>query len=136
MSSEELWKLKWEYLFNSSPESIIILDEEHTILEANDTTLKLLGMRREEVIGKKCYHVFHNTNSPPEDCPFEEMKRRNWKPCANEMDTIIGNFLVEVFPMDIPGEGEENSALCPGHNDPQRDGGEIHRVPSKVRINP
>ncbi len=100
----ERWKIMWDVLFNSSPESIIILSETQTILDANDTTLKLLGKKKEEVVGKKCYEVFHQSSKPPEGCPFIEMKKRNWKPCVNEMETIIGDLIVSVVPLEIPGE--------------------------------
>jgi len=101
---KDVWKLKWNILFNSSPESIMILSEDQTILDVNDTTLKLLGRGRDEVIGEKCYKIFHNMDEPPEDCPFLEMKRNNWKISMNEMETIVGDFLVTVVPMDVPGE--------------------------------
>ena len=95
----ERWKIMWDVLFNSSPESIIILSDTQTILDANDTTLKLLGKKKEEIVGKKCYEIFHQTSGSPEGCPFVDMKRRNWKPCVNEMETIIGDLIVSVVPL-------------------------------------
>ncbi len=103
-SYENIWRIKWNILFNSSPESIMILSQDQTIIDVNDTTLKLLGKSRDEVIGQKCYKIFHDTDDPPPDCPFLEMKVNNWKISMNEMETIIGDFLVTVVPMDIPGE--------------------------------
>ncbi len=102
--TENPWKLKWNILFNSSPESIMILSENYTILEVNETTLKMLGKSREDVVGKKCYEIFHHAQAPPEGCPAEEMKKKGWKPSANEMQTIIGDFIVKVMPIKIPGE--------------------------------
>ncbi|OYT60831.1 diguanylate cyclase [Euryarchaeota archaeon ex4484_178] len=103
-SSRDVWKLKWDILFNSSPESIMILSEDQTILDVNETTLKLLGKAKEDVLGQKCYKVLHNMDKPPDDCPFLEMKRNNWKISMNEMETVIGDFLITVVPMDMPGE--------------------------------
>ncbi len=82
----------------------MILSENQTILDVNDTTLKLLGKKRNEVLGEKCYRIFHNSDEPPPDCPFLIMKNNNWKISMNEMETIIGDFLITVVPMDIPGE--------------------------------
>ncbi len=98
------WRLMLDILFNSSPESIIILSETQTILDVNDTTLKLLGMNKEDIVGKKCYEIFHQTHSPPEGCPFVDMRKRNWKPCINEMETVVGDLIVSVVPIEIPGE--------------------------------
>ncbi len=100
----EKWKIMWDVLFNSSPESIIILSETQTILNANDTTLRLLGKKKDEIVGKKCYEVFHQTSKPPVGCPFVDMKKRSWKPCVNEMESVIGDLIVSVVPLDIPGE--------------------------------
>ena len=102
--SPDRWKIMWDVLFNSSPESIIMLSKSQTILDANDTTLRLLGKKKDEIVGKKCYEVFHQTSKPPEGCPFVDMKKRNWKPCVNEMESVIGDLIVSVVPLDIPGE--------------------------------
>ncbi|WP_048103761.1 PAS domain-containing protein [Aciduliprofundum sp. MAR08-339] len=105
VNPDDLWKLKWDYLFNYSPESIIILDEDQTILDVNETTLKLLRKEKKDIVGEKCYRIFHNTDNPPEDCPFLEMKKRGERRAINEMNTIVGDFIVEVVPVEIPGEG-------------------------------
>jgi PAS domain S-box-containing protein len=43
---------KYRTLFESSPESIILVSPDGTILDCNDTTAEITGMPREEMIGK------------------------------------------------------------------------------------
>ncbi len=107
----EKWKIMCDVLFNSSSESIIILSGTQTILDANDTTLRLLGKKKDGIAGKKFYEVFHQASEPPEGCPFVDMKRRNWKPCVNEMESVIGDLIVSVVPLDIPGKREKYCIL-------------------------
>ncbi len=104
-TQEDSWRIKWKLLFDHSPESILVLSEDQTILDANETTLKLLGKEKKDIVGEKCYRIFHNTDQPPEDCPFLEMKKRGERRAINEMNTIVGDFIVEVVPVEIPGEG-------------------------------
>lgn len=47
----------WEAVFNAIEDGILILDKDLNILEINKFLLKQLGMKREEVIGQKCYEI-------------------------------------------------------------------------------
>lgn len=87
-------------LFNSIPESVIVLSEQQIILDANSATLKLLNKSKEEVIGKKCYELFHGTSSPPPGCPFVEMVKKGNGMRFNEMamEALDGIYLVNVVP--------------------------------------
>jgi len=105
---EKRLKEEWFKLFNSVPESIIILSENQTILDANETTMKLLGKNKSEIVGKKCYQLFHNTSMPPEGCPFIELMKRGGNFQLNEMtmETLDGRYLVTVAPYILPGESK------------------------------
>jgi PAS domain-containing protein len=63
-----------EYLernFHSIGQSIIILDPDQNILSANLAAEKISGYSLNEIKGKKCYQVFHDseTISPPRILP-------------------------------------------------------------------
>ncbi len=89
---------EWKILFNSIPDPVMILSPEQEILDANQATLNLLNRPREEVIGQKCYTLFHGSPSPPPGCPFVEMIKRGSSMEINEvvMETVGGRFLVSV----------------------------------------
>ena len=58
-------------------EAISIIDVTNfKIIEANDAFLKEYGLKKEDVLGKKCYEITHQAkipcNSPEEKCPLME----------------------------------------------------------------
>jgi PAS domain S-box-containing protein len=57
----------WEIAFDSVPDPITILDKNFTILQANKSVFDVLP--DVNVVGMKCYEVFHNADSPPDFCP-------------------------------------------------------------------
>lgn len=62
-------KFDWSEVLDLMEEGITIIDTEHTILHANKTLAEIVGISQEELIGKKCYQVFHNTEEPVDGCP-------------------------------------------------------------------
>ncbi|MBM4140116.1 MAG: PAS domain S-box protein, partial [Nitrospira sp.] len=73
---EELRKVHrdWEDIFQSIGYPTIILDAQYNILSVNKATVKAVGSHSaEELIGRKCYEIFHNTSEPPATCPFTKM---------------------------------------------------------------
>lgn len=65
---------EWLQAFDSISDGISIHSKDYDILFANDALCKLLGKTKEEIIGKKCYEVFHRQDHPPVFCPFENVK--------------------------------------------------------------
>jgi len=59
----------WRNSFNSLEDVMIIIDKDYNIENINDCGLALLEKSREEVIGRKCYQVIDDRDSPPEECP-------------------------------------------------------------------
>ncbi len=66
-------KEDWERTFDAIPDSIMILDRECRIRQANRATMDLLSLKYEEVIGKKCFAVTHKYSCRPSECPFGRM---------------------------------------------------------------
>ncbi len=50
-------------LFNLH-ESILVIDRDYCITDINNTALQSLGLRRTEVLGRKCHKISHGQNSP------------------------------------------------------------------------
>jgi PAS domain S-box-containing protein len=67
-----------ENIINSLSDALLVIDENYTIVKANNAAAQLSGYDREALIGKKCYKVFHNNNAPckpPEHfCPLEAVR--------------------------------------------------------------
>ena len=69
--------LEWERTFDAIKDLIFIQDADFTILKANKAFLDAMGLRSEDVIGKKCYEIMHKTDEPWPTCPFECTKKDN-----------------------------------------------------------
>ncbi len=57
-------------------EDVMVLDRDYRILDINDTMLKKLGFPREKVVGRHCYEISHDRNTPCDGkkhpCPLKE----------------------------------------------------------------
>ena len=62
-------KEKWETTFDTIPDIVIVIDNNHRIMRANNTLAERLGVDRDSIIGKPCYEVVHGTSGPPSFCP-------------------------------------------------------------------
>lgn len=91
---------EWENIFQAVGHIALILNSEHGLIHANSATEKALGRPEEDLIGKKCYEIFHNTNGPPEGCPFEKVKTSGqWETIDMEMEALGTTFLVSCTPI-------------------------------------
>jgi len=89
-----------EEIFQSLASLTLILDTNFTILDANMAVLKATGMSKEELLGRKCYEIFHMPPSPPPDCPLmEALSSADRKPVEREMETSLGTFLTTCTPL-------------------------------------
>jgi PAS domain-containing protein len=62
-------KKQWEATVDAIEDPIFLTDFNYTILRANLTTYRKLGKGVDEVLGKKCYEVFHCSDHILDDCP-------------------------------------------------------------------
>jgi two-component system cell cycle sensor histidine kinase/response regulator CckA len=69
-SSSRLGQIKrdWETCFNVIDEAIVINDIEMNVVEANAATRKIIGLPLAEIVGQKCYTLFHGSSQPPDEC--------------------------------------------------------------------
>jgi PAS domain S-box-containing protein len=70
--SDSLSLGEWEITFNSIPDFIFIMDKSHTIVKANKAFADMFHVRPEELIGRKCFEIVHQSHHPFPKCPFEE----------------------------------------------------------------
>ncbi|MBW1847919.1 MAG: PAS domain-containing protein [Deltaproteobacteria bacterium] len=56
---------KYKMLINELiQEDVLVIAYDYRIVDINDSLLKRLGLKREEVIGKHCYEITHRQNTP------------------------------------------------------------------------
>lgn len=94
--------IEWKNIFNAIGHPAIILDPQHKIIAVNSTSSKLTGKSESDILGKKCYEIFHSKDAvgPPEGCPMEKMLRSNYIETTDmEMEAFGGFFLVSCTPV-------------------------------------
>lgn len=62
-------KKEWEATVDATEDYIFVTDFYYNILRANLATFRRLDKGVDEIIGNKCYKIFHCSDSPPDDCP-------------------------------------------------------------------
>jgi PAS domain S-box-containing protein len=94
---------EWRRTFDSIPDMITILDNEHRIVRANRTTWQKLGCESRDLIDKPCYTLFHGADSPPETCPHAQLMQDGFAHSAEVFDLRLNGYLdVTVTPLRDP----------------------------------
>jgi len=62
---------EWSDTFDSISDMVFIIDKKHTIIKANKAFLNAMKLKKDGVVGKKCYEIVHKKNSPWPNCPHE-----------------------------------------------------------------
>lgn len=100
---------EWQDIFNAIGHPTFILNSQHDVIAANPAVTKQLGKAEANVVGKKCYELFHNSNCAPHNCPMELLLRSGKTEAVEmEMQTASGTFLVSCTPvLDAQGNIEK-----------------------------
>ena len=64
---------KSQMILNTVSEAISIFDRDLNVIEVNGARLKIFDVKREDVIGKKCYKAFWNRDEICEGCPVPDI---------------------------------------------------------------
>jgi PAS domain S-box-containing protein len=93
-------KLSWEHIFDSISDLAMVLSPDHTIISVNQATLKAIGAEKDELIGRKCYTIFHSSDAPPAHCPHEALLNSTHPETqVMEMEAFGRPYLVTVSPI-------------------------------------
>ena len=83
----------WKKTFDAMKDGISLLDANMRVVQANTSLCNYLGINEKEILGQKCYRVFHGAEKPCEDCPYERMKaskkREKFEDTIRELDFDI-----------------------------------------------
>ncbi|MBW2644751.1 MAG: PAS domain-containing protein [Deltaproteobacteria bacterium] len=86
-------------ILDSMVEVVTYRDTNSRILWANKTAYKALGLSREEIVGRKCYEVWHQRSEPCESCPIDNAVRTG-QPQEGEVTTPDGRvWFVRGYPV-------------------------------------
>lgn len=89
----------WEETFNTVPDCVAILDQQHRIVRANKAMAIRLGVTPEQCVGRKCCELVHGTSERPAACPHARTCRDGTE-YTIELDEprLGGSFLVTTSP--------------------------------------
>jgi PAS domain S-box-containing protein len=121
-------KKQWERTFDAVPDHIMLLDINFNIVRINKAAAQALGKEPSNLIGKKCYHLVHNTTGPPKFCPHTLLLQDSQSHTAHaHIYNLKGDFLLSVHPI-ITKEGKIVGAVHIS-----RDVSEFTRVQEQLR---
>jgi len=94
-----------ENIFRSISDMVYFTDMDYTIRSVNKAVPERLGLREEEIIGRKCYEVFHSMNEPWKACPHHKTVETKKSYIEEVEDPRTGEtFLTSTSPIfDIAG---------------------------------
>ncbi len=99
-------KREWQETFDIISEPITIHDRHLTVVRANKAAAEMLGLSFAEIIGQKCYKLFHGMDNPPESCASCRALKSG-RPSTFEMfEPHVNKFLeIKAYPQTDEGHG-------------------------------
>jgi two-component system, chemotaxis family, CheB/CheR fusion protein len=92
-------KEEWERTFDSVPDMIAILDNDHRVMRVNQAMARRLGLKPEECVGLPCYKAVHGASVPPDFCPHVRTLRDGGEHIEEvHEDRLGGDFMVSTTP--------------------------------------
>jgi PAS domain S-box-containing protein len=100
MASDNIRAMSWDDVADSISDPIMVIDNNNNIVRANLSFAKLMNKRMEDIVGKKCYKIVHNTDEPVSSCPFEKSKNDHKTHTDEVIDPNVGiPILVTTSPI-------------------------------------
>lgn len=85
---------EWTTTFDSMAEGVSIHDPNYTVMNVNKALCTIMGKPKQELIGKKCYEIFHGMKSPPKGCPMERSRLTNKDEQAEIFEPSVNRWLL------------------------------------------
>lgn len=102
----KLTEQELENIFESISDMVFFVAEDYVLKNINKAVSKRLGKPPEEIIGKKCYEVFHGTEKPWRECPHQKAVEGRRAFVEEVEDPYLGGtFITSSSPIfDMNGE--------------------------------
>jgi len=94
-------------IFNNIDYNLSLMDEEFNVLWTNKAYIERLGKTYDKVVGKKCYYLWHHSNTVCENCPCDNALKSN-RVETNERISAEGRYYLLT---GIPLNGGNNKRL-------------------------
>ncbi|MCD6456078.1 MAG: PAS domain S-box protein [Methanophagales archaeon] len=97
---------EWRDSFSSLADVMIMADTNFTIERVNKAAEELVGKPKEEIIGMKCYNVFHNIDNPPKNCPLKKSLKTKKVETIERYEPNFGRYFSEKSSPVLDENGE------------------------------
>jgi PAS domain S-box-containing protein len=89
-----------ENIFRSISDMVFFTDRDYTIRKINQAVVDKIGLSSEEIVGKKCYRVFHGMDEPWPTCPHHKTVEDMRAHVEELEDTHLkGTYLTSTSPI-------------------------------------
>lgn len=92
-------KHEWEQTFDAVPDLITLIDKEYTVIRANKAMARRCNCSTEELIGRKCYEVMHDTRCVSDFCPHFRTLQDHQVHTRSGEEMLGGFFDISVSPL-------------------------------------
>ncbi|MBU2560003.1 PAS domain-containing protein, partial [archaeon] len=114
MSNKEkaLADYPFKTIFENMEEGVMVIDKNYKITDVNSAILKRMGLKKKDVIGKRCHEVSHNRTSPckpPHECPYKEVMKtgKQFRVVHTHFDKKGNEIYVELTAFPIKDNGNK-----------------------------
>lgn len=90
---------EWEETFNAIDDIVTIQDMDFVILRANRAACRIFGTECKDIVGRKCYELFHGSSGPVDNCPGATLLK---KIANSHEDSFSHNGHAAVLSHEIP----------------------------------
>lgn len=101
-----LAQVELENIFESITDMMFFNDNDFTIKQINQAVVDKIRLPHEEIIGKKCYQIFHNMDKPCNKCPHTKTVKTKKAHIEEIEDKFLGGvYVISSSPIfDTSGE--------------------------------
>lgn len=94
-----------ENIFKSISDMLYFTDQHNIIRSVNKAVTERLGVAEDEIIGKRCFEIFHGMNLPPHTCPHQKTLGTK-KPTVEELEIphLGATFIISTSPIFDPAQ--------------------------------
>ncbi len=93
-------KQEWEQTVDAIDEGIALVDQDCRILRANRVLANWVGIPSTQLVGYRCFEIFHGVSTPPKDCPHMRLLKSR-EPAEGEVESLrlSKTFWLKTYPL-------------------------------------
>lgn len=93
-------KKEWEETFDAINDAITVHDTDFNVIRANKAAEKILGLQFLKIMGQKCYRLYHDSDSPLEDCASCMVLKTGKPSTVEKFEPYLNKFIeIKAFPL-------------------------------------